>query len=67
MLRGDLNGKKIGKKKKKSGHMCKSIPGLERSLADRNDNPFGILAWRIPCTEKSGRIQSMGSHRIRHD
>ena len=26
-----------------------------------------VLAWRIPWTEKSGRLQSMGSHRVRHD
>ena len=24
----------------------------------------GILAWRIPWTEKPGRLQSMGSHRV---
>ena len=26
-----------------------------------------ILAWRIPWTEESGRLQSLGSHRVRHD
>ena len=26
-----------------------------------------ILAWRIPWTEKPGRLQSMRSHRVRHD
>ena len=25
------------------------------------------LAWKIPWTEESGRLQSMGSHRVRHD
>ena len=25
------------------------------------------LAWKIPWTEEPGRLQSMGSHRIRHD
>ena len=25
-----------------------------------------ILAWRIPWTEESGRLQSKGSHRVRH-
>ena len=28
---------------------------------------FSILAWRIPWTEEPGRLQSMGSHRVRHD
>ena len=27
----------------------------------------GILAWRIPWTEESGRLQSMGSQRVGHD
>ena len=26
-----------------------------------------ILAWRIPWTKESGRLQSMGSQRVRHD
>ena len=26
-----------------------------------------ILAWRIPCTEEPGGLQSMGSWRVRHD
>ena len=26
-----------------------------------------ILAWRTPWTEEPGRLQSMGSHRVRHD
>ena len=26
-----------------------------------------VFAWRIPWTEKPGRLQSMGSHRVGHD
>ena len=26
-----------------------------------------ILAWRIPCTEEPGGLQSMGSHRVVHN
>ena len=26
-----------------------------------------ILAWKIPRTEESSRLQSMGSQRVRHD
>ena len=26
-----------------------------------------ILAWKIPWTEKPGRLQSMGLQRVRHD
>ena len=25
-----------------------------------------ILAWKIPWTEESGRLQSMGLYRVRH-
>ena len=26
-----------------------------------------ILAWKTPWTEKPGRLQSIGSQRVRHD
>ena len=26
-----------------------------------------ILAWRIPWTEEPSELQSIGSHRVRHD
>ena len=26
-----------------------------------------VLAWRIPWTEKPGRLQTMGLHRVGHD
>ena len=25
------------------------------------------LAWKIPCTEEPGRLQSLGSQRVGHD
>ena len=28
---------------------------------------FSILAWRIPWTEETGGLQSMGSQRVGHD
>ena len=28
---------------------------------------FNTLAWKIPWTEKRGRLQSMGSQRVGHD
>ena len=36
---------------------------LEEGMATHSS----ILAWRIPWTEESGRLQSMGSQRVRHD
>ena len=26
-----------------------------------------VLAWKIPWTEEPGRLQSIGSQRLRHD
>ena len=36
---------------------------LEKEMATHSS----ILTWRIPWTEEYGRLQSMGSQRIRHD
>ena len=36
------------------------IPGLGRSPGGGNGNHSRILAWEIPWTEESGRLQSMG-------
>ena len=36
---------------------------FEKEMATRSN----VLAWRIPWTEKPGRLQSMGSHRVGHD
>ena len=38
-----------------------SIPGLERSSGEGHGNHSSVLAWRIPWTEETGRLQSMGS------
>ena len=57
--------------------MVKSLPEIQktwvRSLGQ--EDPLGkemtthssILAWKIPVTEEPGRLQSMGSQRVRHD
>ena len=44
-----------------------STPGWEASLEKRMAIHSSIHAWRIPWTEKPGRLQSMGSQRVRHD
>ena len=36
---------------------------LEKGMATHSN----ILAWRIPWTQDPGRLQSMGSQRVRHD
>ena len=41
--------------------------GQEDPLEKEMVNHSSILAWRIPWTEKPGRLQSTGSQRVRHD
>ena len=41
-----------------------SIPELGRSPGERKGNPLGTLAWKIPWTEKPGRLQSIWSQRV---
>ena len=36
---------------------------LEKEMATHSS----ILAWKIPWTEKPGRLQSVGSQRVRYD
>ena len=36
---------------------------LEKEMATHSS----ILAWRIPRREEPGRLQSVGSQRVRHD
>ena len=36
---------------------------LQKGMATHSS----ILAWRIPCTEEPGSLQSMGSQRVRHN
>ena len=49
-----------------------SIPGSGRSpgedlLEKEMVTHSSILAWKIPWTKKPGRLQAMGSQRVRHD
>ena len=37
--------------------------GLEKAMATHSST----LAWKIPWTEEPGRLQSMGSLRVRHN
>ena len=42
------------------------ISGLERPSVEGNGNHSSILAWAIPWTKEPGRLQSIGSQRVRH-
>ena len=39
------------------------VQSLEKGMATHSS----ILAWRIPGTEETGRLQSIKSQRVRHD
>ena len=43
-----------------------SIPSPEDPLEKEMATFSSILTWRTPRTEKTGRLQSMGSQRVRH-
>ena len=57
--------------------MVKNLPAIQetqvRSLGQEDPLEKGmaahssILAWRIPWTEEPGRLQSMGSQRVRNN
>ena len=47
--------------------MCIQSPGGEDPLEKEMATHANILVWEIPCAEEPGRLQSMGSQRIRHD
>ena len=58
-------------------HKVKNLPVMEEawvqsldqegSLKKKMATHSSILVWRIPWTEESGRLQSTGSQRVRHD
>ena len=60
-----------------SGSAIKSPPAMQESRVPSlgQEGPLekeiathsSILAWQIPWTEEFGRLQSMGSHGVRHD
>ena len=41
--------------------------GWEDPLEKEMANHSSTIAWKIPWTEEPGRLQSMGSQRVRHD
>ena len=57
--------------------MVKNLPAIQETWIQSLDgeDPLekgmathcSILAWRIPWTEKPGRLQSMGSQRVGHE
>ena len=56
--------------------MVKNLPAMQETWVQSlgQEDPLekviathsGILAWRIPWTEEPGKLQSMGSQRVRY-
>ena len=44
-----------------------SFPGSGRSPEKEMATHSSTLAWKIPWMEEPGRLQSMGSQRVRHN
>ena len=44
-----------------------STPGLGRSPGEGNDNPFQYSCLENPMDREPGRLQCIGSQRVRHD
>ena len=49
-----------------AGDLVQSL-GWEDPLKEGMATHSSILAWRIPQTEKPGRLQFIGSQRVGHD
>ena len=57
--------------------MVKNLPAMQQMRIQSLDWEYplqkemtsysSILAWKIPWTEKPGRLQFMGSQRVRHN
>ena len=43
------------------------VPGSGRSPGGGRGSSSSVLAWRIPWTEESGGLWSIGSQRVGHD
>ena len=53
--------------------MAKNLPAMRETRVgslgqeDPLEKGVAIPAWEIPWTEEPGRIQSMGSQKVKHD
>ena len=49
----------------------KRLPAMQETWEDPQEKEMAThsstLAWKIPCTEEAGGLQSMGSPRVRHN
>ena len=62
-----MAGGKVEKNLPANAADASSILGQEDLLEKELATHSNTLAWEIPRTEEPGRLQSMGSQKIRHD
>ena len=65
--KGSRSETAVGKESARNAGDAGSIPGREDPLEKRMATHSHILAWKTSWTEEPGRLQSMGSQRVRHD
>ena len=58
---GDVSGQE--EEKVRETNISEPYTALENAMATH----ISTLAWEIPWTEEPGRLQSMGSQRVRYD
>ena len=59
---GFASGSVVNNLPANAGDMC-SIPGSGRSPGEEMTIRYSIIAWIIPWTEETGRLQSTGSQK----
>ena len=68
MLKGPSQAALAVKTSSANGGVVKiQIQPLDDPLEKEMATHSSFIAWRIPCVEKPGRLQSRGSHRARHN
>ena len=60
-------GHSVGKESTCNAGDTDSIPGSGGPPGERHGNPFQYLAWKIPWTKETGRLQSMELQRVRYN
>ena len=66
-IQGALPGGSYGKESTCNAGDPGLIPGLRRSPGEGMATHSSFLAWKVPWAEEPGRLQSMGSQRVRRD
>ena len=64
---GDFPGGSVVKNPPANAGDVGSVPRSGRSPGEENGTHSGVLAWRIPWTEKPSGLQSMGLQRVGHN